>query len=104
MKQKIRYLLVESGAPILNTKQFLSDFHGEILNMIGLEYYKLNLKVMAFISEKAFIIRCANSYLPLLIVALTFIKRLRAQPAYFYTLKSSGTMLALKKHAAEIIN
>ena len=104
MKQKIRYLLVESGVPIVNTKQFLSDFHGELLSMIGLEYYRFNLKVMTFISEKAFIIRCANNYLPLLIVALTFIKRIKTQPAYFYTLKSSGTMLALKKHAAKIIN
>ncbi|MCL4381014.1 MAG: Rpp14/Pop5 family protein [Candidatus Marsarchaeota archaeon] len=104
MKQKTRYLLVESGVPILDARQFLSDFHSELLGMIGMEYYKLNLKVMAFISENTFIIRCANNYISLLVVALTFMKRVRSQPTYFYTLKSSGTMLALKKQAAGIIS
>ncbi len=98
MKQKYRYLLIELSIEIKDTKQFISDLHTELMNMLGIYYYKFNLKIVSFPNEKTFIMKCANSYLGHLIVAFTFIKYIKSQPVYFYTLKSSGTILSLRKY------
>ncbi len=97
MKKKYRYLLIESSLEIRDKSQFNIQLFNELINIIGLNYYKVNPRIVSFIDKNTFIIKCSNSYISFLILAFTFIKFLNKNPIYFYTLKSSGTIKSIKE-------
>ncbi|MCL4383016.1 MAG: Rpp14/Pop5 family protein [Candidatus Marsarchaeota archaeon] len=97
MKQRHRYLLIESGFDIIDEKQFSILLSNELMNMLGLNYYKINPKIISFLGQNRFIIKCSGVYVDILILTFTFIKSLNKEPAYFYTLKSSGTIKSIKE-------
>ncbi len=97
MKQKYRYLLIESSLEIEDRHRFTSRLFNELINIIGLNYYKVNPKIVSFIDQNKFIIKGSNSNINFLILAFTFIKELDNNPIYFYTLKSSGTIKSIKE-------
>lgn len=97
MKQRHRYLLIESGSYITDEKQFSILLSNELMNMLSLNYYKINPKIISFLGQNKFIIKCSGLNADILILAFTFIKSLNKEPTYFYTLKSSGTIKSIKE-------
>ena len=100
MRRKIRYILTESAKPVLETdrSQFEQQLYRAMLHSIGeLNYHKTNPKIIRFMDEKRFILRCSLEGYKAALLALAIIKRLDDKETAFYTLKSSGTIKALLK-------
>jgi RNase P/RNase MRP subunit POP5 len=100
MRRKIRYILTESAKPIPegDRSQFEHQLYRAMLHAIGeLSYHKTNPKIIKFIDDKRFILRCSLEGYKAALLALAIIKKLDEKEAAFYTLKSSGTIKALLK-------
>ncbi len=100
IREKHRYLLVESAGGIPNDKAaFSKALHKEIMVCFGqLHYFKGSFRIMEFLESDLFIIRSSLAEYENLIRAFALIKRLGNEEAAFYTLKSSGTIRALKHY------
>ncbi len=100
MRRKIRYILTESAKPILegDRSQFEYQLYRAMLHAIGeLNYHKTNPKIIKFVDERSFILRCSLEGYKEALLALAIIKKLEDKETAFYTLKSSGTIKALLK-------
>ncbi len=100
MRRKIRYILTESAKPVTESDrpQFEQQLYRAMLHSIGeLSYHRTNPKIMKFIDDKRFILRCSLDGYTNALLALSIIKKLDVKEAAFYTLKSSGTIKALLK-------
>lgn len=98
--EKRRYILVESAVeiPDASASEFETELLKEIMKTVGeTHYFRANPKMMGFIDNKTFVLRCNLSRYRDMIVALTFIKRVSGKEIGLYTLKSSGTIKALTK-------
>ena len=98
MRDKRRYLIVESYNAVDNPDLFQRRLMGALLQVVGeSSFFKLNPKVMKMVDERRFIIRTSLEGMRHLVLALSFITRLDGAEAAFYTLGASGTILALEK-------
>jgi len=104
MRRKIRYVLVESVAPIpeADRPQFEYQLYRALLRAIGeISYHKSNPKIIKFIGANTLVLRCNLEGYRSTLLALSFIKKLDEKEAAFYTLKSSGTIKALLKEPSK---
>ena len=98
MREKHRYVLVESGAgvPESERESFVFGLRNALLHCIGeSNYHRANPKIVDFVGPNRFIMRSSLWGYGPLIAALTLIKKVNNSDSYFYTLKSSGTLRAL---------
>ncbi len=98
MKDKHRYILVESGVEISDNdiEDFSSGLYSGLMHCIGeANYHRVNPKIVNFVGRNRFIIKSSLSGSGFLIAALALLKRVNSKETYFYTLKTSGTIKAL---------
>ncbi|MCW6160531.1 MAG: Rpp14/Pop5 family protein [Candidatus Micrarchaeales archaeon] len=100
MRDKQRYVLVESNIPIGSDERALSDsVSREVIRCIGeMNYHRVNPKMMKILGEKRFIMRSSLEGAGQLVLALSLIKRLNGSDIAFYTLKTSGTIKTLLQY------
>jgi RNase P/RNase MRP subunit POP5 len=99
MKNKIRYILVESTSDIVNEALFWRSLSRELIKCIGeLNYHLVNPRLIGLIDSKNFVIRAELKSVNMLIVSLALIKNIDNKEIAFYTLKTSGTLKALIKN------
>ncbi len=95
MRDKHRYVLVESGIAIPESERddFAFGLRNALLHCIGeSNYHRANPKIMEFAAQNRFIIRSSLWGCGQLVAALALIKKVNGNDAYFYTLRSSGTI------------
>ena len=98
MRDKRRYLIVESYRAIDNPDIFQRRLMAALLQVVGeSSFFKLNPKIMKIVDERRFMIRTSLEGMKPLLLALSFITRLDGAETAFYTLGASGTILALEK-------
>ncbi len=98
MREKHRYVLVEST---INLDGIDNKLYNQLFYAIGSsEYSNVNPKVISAKGNQA-VIRCSLAGLNKLILALTFIKSIDKNPVAFYTIKTSGTLKALRSGIAQ---
>ncbi|MDE1868772.1 MAG: hypothetical protein KGH60_02290 [Candidatus Micrarchaeota archaeon] len=98
MRPKHRYLLVESLNEIHENERPMFEFrlYKELLHCIGeIAYHKVNPKIMKFIGNDRFVLKCELGGYEQLVLGLTFLKRLDGKETAFYTINASGTIRAL---------
>jgi RNase P/RNase MRP subunit POP5 len=100
IREKHRYILVESGAKIdeRSAGAFSDALYKELLECIGsLSYHKIRPKVIKIVNANTFILKTSLYGCGSVVAALALIKKVGGTDAYFYTLKTSGTIRALLK-------
>lgn len=100
IKDKHRYILVESSVKFEEHGRldFESELYKELLVAVGeINYHKVNPKMIRFLDDNRFIIRCNLGGYKDLVVAFSLVKRLGERNIAFYTLKASGTIRALTR-------
>lgn len=100
MREKRRYLLVESSAElsVQDRRSFEHEFLKELLHNIGeINYYRANPKIMKYVSSKRFVLKCNLARYRETLAALTLLKGIGGKEIGFYTLNASGTIRALEK-------
>ena len=104
IREKHRYLLVEYNNEMPQDKTaFSKALHREIMSCFGqLHYFKGSFRIMEFPSGNFFIIRSSLNEYENLIRAFALIKKLGGDDAAFYTLRSSGTIKALKQYLGKM--
>lgn len=97
MREKQRYLLVETSAPMDGDERALSDrLEKELIRCIGeMNYHKVNPKLMKILGNNRFIMKASLEGIGQLILAFSLIKRIDGTEAAFYTLRTSGTIKTL---------
>ncbi len=98
MREKHRYVLVESGMDVKepDRENFAFGLRNALLHYIGeSNYHRANPKIVEFTSQNRFIMRSSLWGYGQLVAALALIKKVNGSDYYFYTLKSSGTLKAL---------
>ena len=98
IREKHRYILVESGTGVAERDRdsFTTGLYNGLLHCIGeSNYHRVNPKVVSFTGNNRFVIRSSLAGCGPLIAAMALLKRVNGNDAYFYTLKSSGTIRAL---------
>ena len=106
IREKHRYLLVEYNNEMpQDTAAFSKALHKEIMSCFGqLHYFKGGFRIMEFPRGSFFIIRSSLNEYESLIRAFALIKKLGNEDAAFYTLRSSGTIKALKQYLGKMQN
>jgi len=98
MKNKIRYVLIESLSEIKNESAFWRFLNQELLKFIGeLNYSNVNPRFMGLVDKKRFVIGSDLNGVDILVASLALIKNIDREETAFYTLKTSGTLKALLK-------
>jgi RNase P/RNase MRP subunit POP5 len=100
MREKHRYILVQSTAEIdmQSRHTFEHELFKELLHNIGeVSYYRANPKIMKYLDNRKFILKCNLVKYKETLLALTFIKSINKKEMGFYTLNASGTIKALTK-------
>lgn len=98
MRDKHRYVLVESGAdvPEPEREDFSFGLYNALLHCLGeSNYHRINPKVVKFVAANRFIIKSSLAGCGPMVAALALLKKVNNRDSYFYTLKSSGTIKAL---------
>ncbi len=101
MKEKRRYILVKYSGRVAQeaAQEFEHGLYRELLKMLGeLHYADANPKLAKMLEDGYFVLRSSLSGAGDCILALSMIKKLNGEDAFFYTIKSSGTIKALLKH------
>ena len=101
MKEKRRYILVKYSGGVAQeaAQEFEHGLYRELLKMLGeLHYADANPKLAKMLEDGYFVQRSSLSGASDCILALSMIKKLNGEDAFFYTIKSSGTLKALLKH------
>ncbi|MDE1869767.1 MAG: Rpp14/Pop5 family protein [Candidatus Micrarchaeota archaeon] len=98
LKRKSRYVMVEASRPIdLTDKPAWSQLRADISRFIGeKEYLDANPFLAEQIDQTKFIIRVNRGSEKAIVLAFSFIKLFNNSEIGFYTLKTSGTIRALK--------
>lgn len=103
-RDKRRYLLIETSIEIRNEKIFEQTLYKCMIDIIGqIYYYKVNPKIIEIVDRKHFIIRVGLLGLDEAILCFSMIKRMNEEKTGFYTLKSSGTLKALRSKITEFV-
>lgn len=98
MREKHRYVLVESGmeVPEQDRENFALGLRNALLHYIGeSNCHRANPRIVEFTGPNRFIMRSSLWGYGQLVAALALIKKVNGGDSYFYTLKSSGTLKAL---------
>jgi|SRR5271154_3370468 len=99
MREKRRYILVESTISIADSakREFELDLYKELMHNIGeVAYFRANPKVIKYLDEKRFVLKCNLVKYKETLIAITFIKKISGKEVGFYTLNASGTIRALE--------
>ncbi|MDE1810686.1 MAG: Rpp14/Pop5 family protein [Candidatus Micrarchaeota archaeon] len=98
MRDKRRYVVVESYNAVDNPDLFQRRLIAALLQVAGeANLFRLNPKIVKFVDERRFIVRTSLEGMRQLVLALSFITSIDGKEAAFYTLGSSGTILAIEK-------
>ncbi len=96
-RDKHRYLLVKTSSDIRNNISFEQNLYKNMIDVVGqINFHKLNPKIIEIIDKNHFIIRVGLLGYKESILAFALIKKLDEERISFYTLKSSGTLKALR--------
>ncbi|MCL5420117.1 MAG: hypothetical protein M1354_04580 [Candidatus Marsarchaeota archaeon] len=97
IRRKFRYLLVEASRDLeINDKKAQASLADGLAGVMGyLEYSEASPRVMAQVSRKAFIIRCARGQESRLLLALAFVKELDGRGTGLCTIRTSGSIRRL---------
>ncbi len=93
-KNKHRYLLIKSSVPLEGLNAH--DIKKAVFERMGMRFHIAALKVIEM-QGSTLVIRCSLKSFDEVVAALTMTKELGGRRIAFYTLKSSGTIRALKK-------
>lgn len=98
LKRKSRYVMIEASRPLdVTDKLAWSQLRADISKFIGeKEYLDANPFLAEQTDERKFIIRVSRGSEKAIVLAFSFIKLFNNQEIGFYTLKTSGTIRALK--------
>ncbi|MGC8568131.1 MAG: Rpp14/Pop5 family protein [Candidatus Micrarchaeia archaeon] len=100
MKEKRKYLLVESSASLAAIPNFEYRLQKELLVIIGQPlFFKVNPNLHSILGEHMFIISATTEYFDYLIQGISMINRINDTSIRFHTLKISGTAKPLKNFA-----
>ncbi len=101
IREKKRYILVEAYAPVpADRDEFAKGLYSELIKCAGqLTYHRMNTRVIEFMDGNRFIIRATLEGTPGIVAALAFVKSVNGSDNAFYTLRSSGTIRALRAYA-----
>ncbi|HUY70502.1 MAG TPA: Rpp14/Pop5 family protein [Candidatus Baltobacteraceae bacterium] len=98
MRDKRRYLVVESYTAVGEPELFQRKLMSSLLQVVGeSNFFKLNPKIVKFIDDRRFIIRTSLEGMRYMVLALSFITKMDGADTAFYTLGASGTILAIEK-------
>lgn len=104
-RDKRRYLLIETTEDIGSDEAFAKSLNREIMGIVGqLHYHEVNPKIVEFIDRRHMIVRVGHSREGDAIAALALIKAVDGVPLGIFTLRSSGTLRALRSHIGEYID
>ena len=100
MREKKRYILVEAHSPIAGDKDsFKKGLYTELVKCAGqLSYHRMNPHLVGFLDSNRFIIRASLDGTPAIVASLAFVKSVNSVENAFYTLRSSGTLRALREY------
>ncbi len=90
MKAKHRYIIAIATSSIDERSIKRALFY-----KLGINYYKASIRIIS-IRQDSIIIKCSLESLMQVIAALTLVKEIDGHEIAFYTIKSSGTLRALK--------
>ncbi|MGC8478532.1 MAG: Rpp14/Pop5 family protein [Candidatus Micrarchaeia archaeon] len=101
VKEKHRYILVAAWRAVNEAERnsFEKGFYSSMLGVLGeMGYSTAHPKVVKFLDKGFFVLKCTLEGNESVLAALGMIKMVNGENAFFYTLKSSGTLLALGKY------
>ncbi len=101
MKEKHRYILVSAWRDIREAERssFEKGFYSSMLGVLGeLGYSSAHPKIVKFLDGRRFVLKCTLEGKDSVLSALAMTKMVGGESAFFYTFKSSGTLLALGKY------
>ncbi|MCL4411473.1 Rpp14/Pop5 family protein [Candidatus Marsarchaeota archaeon] len=101
MREKRRYVLVETSTPVRGDQdEFKKRLYISLMDCAGqLGYHRINPHVIGFVGSDMFILRASLEGTPSMVAALAMVKSVAGSEMAFYTLKSSGTLRALRDYA-----
>lgn len=103
MREKRRYILVEANSDVRDMDNFEHELNKEIMDVVGqINFHKVNPRVIEFIDGRRFIIKVGLQGYEDAILAFSMMKRLGGSDIAFYTLRSSGTLEALRKYIDDV--
>jgi RNase P/RNase MRP subunit POP5 len=102
MRTKRRYIIVECLPDLAYIKDFDRELAGGMLSVIGqIRFHKSNPRVIQVMDGTHFILKVDLEGYEDSVLSLTMLKRLAGKECAFYTLKSSGTLKALRAYFGE---
>ena len=103
-RDKRRYLLIETTRDIGGEEPFAKGLNREMMGIVGqLHYHEVNPKIIEFIDRRHFLLRVGHTREGDVIAALSMIKGVDGAAIGMFTLRSSGTLRALRSHIEECI-
>jgi len=105
LKEKHRYILVRAwrALPEPERQTFERSFYSSMLAVLGeLGYSEAHPKLIKFLDDSHFIIKCTLEGKESTLLSLSMMKKVGGEDAFFYTLRSSGTLRALQKYYSSI--
>lgn len=103
-RRKLRYLMVESTAPLdLQSRAVEAALARELAKFMGeLEYFRANVRIASQMSDTFFILGLNRGYEQGITLALAFVKKLDDRRVGLRTIRASGTIKSLKDTYARI--
>jgi RNase P/RNase MRP subunit POP5 len=98
VRTKHRYILVETSSDtgMSGRKQLENLFYAQVMAVTGsMRYHNINPRIVRHRGPTSFIIRVRHRGLSEMIAALALMRSFNGKETAFYTLKSSGTLLAV---------
>ncbi len=103
IREKRRYILIEASEPLdmdSGRHEFERDLHSALMAELGgIHYFAANPKFVLKLGSTAFIMKCSLIGFSDTVRAFAMIRSVGGRELGFYTLKSSGTIRALKASA-----
>ena len=102
MRRKRRYMLIESLYEIAYVDGFERELALGMLSVMGqLGFHKSNPRIIQFVDSKHFVLCVGLDGYHDSVLALSMLKMLRGKECAFYTLRTSGTLMALRSSLSE---
>jgi RNase P/RNase MRP subunit POP5 len=103
IREKHRYLLVEASEPIdigidrAARQKFERELYAALRAELGeAHYFSVNPRLVLNTGNNSFLMKCSLKGFQSLVLAFALMKQFDGREMGFYTLKSSGTIRALK--------
>ncbi len=99
-KRKNRYILVETSSPIdLSNRGVFEEVASKLKSYLGEHaFMESNPQIISKLDEKNFIMKVTRGTEKQLFLALSFLKGVNDKEIGFYTLRTSGTVRAIKDY------